>query len=383
MTGIAPGLARASDGPRHPAQTAARDQVKKLSPVQFTQFPTDKCAQPCKDTLVPWQGRYVAVLVDPSVPRDPRVMQKMVSAFDRAWQYYRTTTGGTPKPVYSLHGRDEVAEVPAGTTCGAGCTYPGETGTEFDAHYFEDAYQQLAQHGLHSQIAFYEFGRSFWFWDRQLKFHAPDQDPVVTGFAVWMRFRSMDAAGVPGAPFKMGSISDPGTPFETFRAQVVALAGEYEASSQTFAQTLAMNRSPGMYGGTDFWASLMMQVAQAEGDQNFVSRFWHHAGSLPKARSTTQAVTNWIKDINYAGCVNLNIFFYDELGFPMPDGTTMPRRRASPLAPGRGCHPVVRPGCRTGRKVSRRRCPGACTSARRRPARRRRPAGRRCPVASR
>jgi hypothetical protein len=331
VVGLAPGDAGAAGTP------TKGDVVTKLAPVQYTQFPTDTCTQPCRDTLVPWQGQYVTVLVDPSVPRDQKVMQKMVSAFDRAWKYYRATIGRTPKPTYSLHGRAEVAEVPTGTTCGAGCTHLGETGTEFDATFFERAYQQLAHHNLYDQIAFYEFGRSFWFWNRQLKFHDPDIDPVVTGFAVWMRFRSMDAAGVPGAPFN-------GTPFETFRSQVAALAGEYEASSQTFAQTLAMDKSPGMYGGTDFWASLMMQVAKAEGGQTFVERFWHHADSLPRAHSTARAVTNWINDINYAGCTNLNIFFYDELGFPKSDGTTMPRRRATPLKPGRGCNRRLRRG---------------------------------------
>ena len=83
-------------------------------------------------------------------------------------------------------------------------------------------YQEIAQHDLYNQIPFYELGRSFWFWSPQLQFHAPDQDPVVTGFAVWMRFRSMAAANVQGAPFN-------GTPFTTFASQVAGLAGQYEA----------------------------------------------------------------------------------------------------------------------------------------------------------
>ena len=47
----------------------------------------------------------------------------------------------------------------------------------------------------------YELGRNFWFWSPQLQFHSPEHDVAVTGFAVWMRFRSMAAAGVRGAPF--------------------------------------------------------------------------------------------------------------------------------------------------------------------------------------
>ena len=96
-------------------------------------------------------------------------------------------------------------------------------------------YQEIARHDLYSQIPFYELGRSFWFWSPQLQFQAPDQDPVVTGFAVWMRFRSMEAAHVKGAPFKGV------TPFPEFASQVEALAGQYEADpSLTFADTLAL-----------------------------------------------------------------------------------------------------------------------------------------------
>ena len=136
-------------------------------------------------------------------------------------------------------------------------------------------YRRLANHNQYDQIPFYELGRNFWFWSPQLEFKSPDQDPVVTGFAVWMRFRSMDAADVKGAPFN-------GTPFGIFPSQVAALAGQYEADpSLTFADTLAMDKSPGLYGGTDFWASLMTQLADRHGGQTFVARFWRHAGTLP------------------------------------------------------------------------------------------------------
>ena len=273
------------------------------------------------ETLVPWQGHHVSVLVERGVPRDRAVMTKLVTALDRAWSYYAKTTGQLPVPANSLHGRDEIAEV--SSTCGAGCTYVGATGTEMLTSYFEGMYRDIAQYDQYDQIPFYELGRSFWFWDEQLKFQRPDQDPVVTGFAVWMRFRSMAAAGVKGAPFN-------GTPFPTFQSQVAALAGQYEADpSLTFADTLAMNRSPGMYGGTDFWASLMMQLTKRHGGQTFVRRFWHHAGSLPTAASTTDAVTNWVRAARYAACTNLNPVFYTRWGFPRPNGSVTSRPAAS------------------------------------------------------
>jgi hypothetical protein len=298
-----------------PCAARAQDTVSRLSPVLYTAIDGHT------ETLTPWQGQHVNVLVEPGVTRDPRVMTKLVDALDRAWAYYARTTGRLPATAHSLNGRDEIAEVTS--TCGAGCTYIGATGTEILTPYFESMYQQIAQHNLYSQIPFYELGRSFWFWSPQLQFQAPDQDPVITGFAVWMRFRSMSAAGVKGSPFN-------GTPFPTFASQITALAGQYEADpSLTFADTLAIDTSPGLYGGADFWASLMMQLAARHGGQTFVARFWHHASSLPAASSTTGAVTNWVRDANYAACTNLNPVFYRRWGFPRPHGAITARPPAS------------------------------------------------------
>lgn len=290
---------------------AADTKVEQLPPILYTAI--DGHAE----TLTPWQGQHVSVLVEPGATRDPRVMTRLVRALDRSWDYYARTTGRLPATAHSLNGRDEIAEVTS--TCGAGCTYIGATGTEILTAYFESMYQQIAEHNLYDQIPFYELGRSFWFWSPELQFQAPDQDPVVTGFAVWMRFRSMTAAHVKGAPFN-------GIPFATFASQVAAFASQYEADpSLTFAETLAVDRSPGAYGGTDFWASLMMQLAERHGGQTFVARFWHQASALPAGSSTTDAVTHWVQDASYAACTDLSPVFYDRWGFPRPDGSVTPR----------------------------------------------------------
>lgn len=310
------------------------DPVTRLAPITYT------AQDGHQETLVPWQGKYVTVLVEQSPARDPTVMTELVDALDRAWHYYGVTTGRTPaSDRFMLNGRDEIAEVdslnPPNSCGGAACSYLGFDGTEILTSYFEYGYQEIAQHNLFDQPLFYELGRNFWFWGSQLAFQAPDQDPVTTGFAVLMRFLSMAAAGVSGAPYN-GS-----TPFSQFKAGVEALAGEYEANpSLTFAQTLAEDKSPGAYGGTDFWASLMLQLAHRHGGQLFLSRFFHHAGSLPAASSTTGAVTNWVKDADYAGCVNLAPVFYKRWGFPRPDGSVTQRPKATSVPEPQGsCHP--------------------------------------------
>jgi hypothetical protein len=141
----------------------------------------------------------------------------------------------------------------------------------------------------------------------------------------------MAAAGVNGAPFKIM------TSFNTLKSQVAALAGQYEANpSLTFAQTLAKNKSPGMYEGTDFWASLMMQLAQRHGGQDFLNRFFRRASTQHAAPQTRDAVTNWQQAASYAACVDLRSVFYRRWGFPQPNGTVSARPPASavPEPPG-------------------------------------------------
>nr|MBA3429974.1 hypothetical protein [Actinomycetota bacterium] len=193
------------------ADTAVAAPVE-LPPISYRAFDGHT------ETLAPWQGEKVSVLVQPTKTRDPAVMTKLVTTLDRAYNYYAASTGREPAPDHSLNGRDPIAEV--SSTCGAGCGRLGATGIEILTAYFEPMYEQIAKDDLYDQIPFYELGRNFWFWSGQLAFKAPDQDPVTTGFAVWMRFESMAAVGVSGAPFN-------GTPFATFASTVAGLAGKY------------------------------------------------------------------------------------------------------------------------------------------------------------
>jgi hypothetical protein len=303
------------------AQATAACSATKLTPVTYTAFDGHT------ESLTPWEGAKVAVLVEAGV-RSASVMGKMVCALDKAWSYYHTTTGETPTPHRTTYGRTDVAEVSA--TCGAGCTFLGEAGTEILRSSFEYGYNEIAQYNLYDQVSYYEFGRSFWFWTNQLSDSPPCTvgDPATTGFAVWMRFRSMAAAGVNGAPFN--GI----TPFSTFKSQVVGLEGVYDANtSDTFEGTLCRDLSPAAYGGTDFWASIMMKLASLYGGQKFVARFWQHLGSLPSAASTPAAITNWVDDAEYASCVDLTNVFYQRWAFPQPDGVVISPRPSAGSVP--------------------------------------------------
>jgi hypothetical protein len=287
--------------------------VRTLSPITYTAFDQHT------ETLIPWQGPRVTVLTEPDAARDRRAMRGLVCALSRAFSYYAASTGRTPAPWHTLNGRDVIAEVADDSICGAGCGYLGTDGIEIVRPYFEYGYQEILHYNLYDQVPFYELGRNFWFWTPQLAFPPPELYPVVTGFAVWMRFRSMAAARVRGAPFN-------GVPFHEFRSQVAGLIDLYEANlNLTFASTLGADTSPGAYSGTDFWTSIMMRLAREHGDQRFVHRFWRAANKLPAASSTADAVTNWVHAASIAACTDLSRVFYERWSFPQPNGAVSAR----------------------------------------------------------
>ncbi len=281
-------------------------QVSQLPAIEYGAFDGHK------ETLIPWQGEEVTLLSAPAVSREAAVMTKLLSAIDRAYRFYAAMTGREPASYFTLNGRTTIAQVTS--TCGAGCGFLGATGVEIASGFFEGMYE-AAKKELYDQIPFYELGRNFWFYGEQLAFRSPEQDPVISGYAVWMRFESMAAARVDGD-----------MALEKFRGEVESLIDLYEADpSLTFAGTLAQNHSPGPYNGTDFWASIMMRLADRYGGEEFIRRFWEMVPTLDSAASTSAAVSNWVEAASYAACADLSPVFYSRWGFPQPDGSVSTR----------------------------------------------------------
>src|SRR5437899_5242215 len=184
-------------------------------------------------------------------------MVKIITALDKAYDFYESATAQRPpgSDPTTFMGRDTIAVV--NSTCGAGCSQVGLTGMEILNQYFQILYNAVASANQYDQVLFYEFGRNFWFYSPQLQYAPPDIDPVVTGYAVYMRFVSMNAAGVAGAPFN-------GNSFTSFETAVTNLMDTYVRTSSlnwsnTFRTGTAPPNSFGL-GGTDLIASLLMHI---------------------------------------------------------------------------------------------------------------------------
>lgn len=251
-----------------------------------------------------WLGRHVALLTA-RADLDRPTMTRILAGLDAAYEYYAASTGQIPQSAKLIEGRLPITEVNA--TCGAGCGYLGATGIELLPGTWSALYEGVRTDGRFEQTAFYELGRNFWFLSAPLAYRAPDPDgAVVTGFAVYMRFASMAAAGIEGAPFN-------GTPFPVFRSTVEGLVDRYVADATlNWSNTLRVGRgvaNPMGLGATDLFASMVMRLARDHGGDAFVQRLWKAALGRPTARSSAEAAWNFADAASIAAGRDLTAVF--------------------------------------------------------------------------
>jgi hypothetical protein len=239
---------------------------------------------------------------------------EILAATDSAYAYYQTATGFTPLLLKTYNGKDTISDVP--TTCGAGCSYVGWTGIELQNTYFDLLYSDVYDSCQFDQVVFYEFGRNFWNLTNKLEYIGSDNNGVITtGFAVFMRFMAMDAAGVNGAPFENWSFSD-------FRSRVEGMIDLYLAdSSQTWNNTLllglAQANNPSGLGATDLFASFVFRLRRDYGGDVFVDNIWKEAAKRPNAATTQDAVDNFFLAACAAANKNLTSLFTANWRWPI------------------------------------------------------------------
>ena len=264
-------------------------------------------------SLYAWVGTHVAILT-PEAERDPAVMKRLLQVFDQAYEYYHHITGKEPEPDKIFEGRSIIAVVVE--TCGAGCGNVGFTGIELLKNTFEVLYSGVRDRNEFDQVVFYELGRNFWFFEEQVQYKKPDdQDSVPTGYAVLMRFLSMDNAGVRPGPFN-------GVKFSKFRSTVVGLVKRYEADRRlTWSNTLRVGKAPDnslRLGSTDLFASFLMRLTRAFGSE-FPARLWPAVATRPPARTTQEAIDNLVLAACAATSKNLTEIFAKRWRWPVSD----------------------------------------------------------------
>jgi hypothetical protein len=272
-----------------------------------------------------WLGRRVALLTVRE-DLDPAVMAKLCSTFDKVYEFYREATGREPAKAKQYEDRVTVAEVEK--TCGAGCGYLGATGIELMPGCFRELYDGVAKHNEYDQALPYEFGRNFWFYSPQLAYKKEaDAGSVITGYAVFMRFPALDAAGVKLGPFRNRSGDE-------FRREVERLVDLYVADpALTWENTLKRGAAPPNpmdLNGTDLFASFCFRLCRDHGGPKFAARLWKEAARRPEAKSTQDAIDNFVLAASTAAGQDLGPLFVETWRWPV---SASARREAAQVRP--------------------------------------------------
>jgi hypothetical protein len=249
-------------------------------------------------TLYVYLGEKIALLM-PHDDYDDALMNRIVDTFDKAYRFYAESTGKEPNLYKHYEGRATIAVVPE--TCGAGCAYLGATGIEILEYVWRELYEGVRDHNQYEPTVFFELGRNFWHYDleQRLGYHSPDQTSAIrTGFAIYMRYKSMDAAGADNLPWN-------GLPFDEQKAEVADLLRVYLANPDlSWDNTLRIDHHfPNRWGlgSGDLFAAKCMYLERKYGDA-FLSNIWKQARLRPISQSTQEAVDNFIMAASYAVC---------------------------------------------------------------------------------
>jgi hypothetical protein len=275
--------------------------------------------------LYPWEGRNVVLLTQGN-HHDPTTIAKYLEAVDRAWEFYDSMTGqfpkrGPDKSVWSrtYNGKAVIAGIPSldnvdsakFMSCGGnGCGAYETLGIELRWQVVESSLQMIEDFDMFDHTVFYELGRTFW---NEAKcgpvLNMTQGDTVTpTGFAVLMRYVSMDHVGLTLAPDTEIDGSD-------FKKSLLKLEeGLFEDKSLN----LNSMTSPIFIRGLDrnaIWASLMNRVGEQNGGVQFYSKFFQNCSQLGRATSSVSALKNWKTLSEFAAGKNLDALFVDRWRF--------------------------------------------------------------------
>ena len=266
-------------------------KVKPAPPVPYTSFENERL------TLYAWPGSKTAVLTA-SPTLEPETMQKLLSATDRAYQFFADQTGRLPAPGPNFKGLASIAEVPK--TCGPGCANLGSTGIEITPQSMLFLYFGIRNVNRYDQVVFYELGRNFWFLNPQLNYKESINEPCInTGFAVLMRDQALHALHLQGA--LQGSAED----YDEQQARTEHLLDRYLADpTLTWANTLGAGKSPDL-ACPDLFASFVLRLMRDHGGLKFLAALWHEAAQRPSATTTQDAVDNFTLAASAAAHQNL------------------------------------------------------------------------------
>jgi hypothetical protein len=246
-----------------------------------------------------WNGKKVSILTQRN-DLDPSVINKWLGYLDLANEFYFSATNLNigNSSLKEAGGNQLIAVV--NSTCGAGCGIIGSNGIEYLNYFFDFDYDLLKRDGTVNHIPFYEMGRNYWTYSEKLTYGSYGIESMVTGFAVYMRFKSMEYAKL--LPGKFDGID-----FDIFKSNVKNMAGVYiNNNTLTFENTFGSNKGFAInnqnLSSADLFASFCYKIESEYSKPDFSSTIWKEVAKRPNATNRQDAIDNFI----LATCATLN-----------------------------------------------------------------------------
>ena len=242
--------------------------------------------------LCQWKGKRVVILAQNYNLR-AAVMDSILTVLDTGYDYYREITGKDPKFVFNENYTSLLPIAIVNNTCGFGCGTIGVKGIEIQADYFSEIYDTFCKKKLLDQLFFYEFGRNFWFYDRTLTYNQSItlNKNIRTGFAVFMRFKALDALNI-----KVAKVN--GDDYKVLRNAVEQFIYECERDRKCSIVNVLSNSNFRMssgvrLNGADLWASILFYLYEVGGGEEFLMKFWKEIEKMPSVESETDIFRNF------------------------------------------------------------------------------------------
>ena len=227
-------------------------------------------------------GRQTALLIDPARATNPAVTERVLSACDRAWDWYSEYFGVRPKWIQQYAGKVPIAEV-----ANAGLN-SGGTGIEI-APSTAGLLLMEAGRDRYNQAPFFLMGRNFWAFEAKLG----AIDALEVGFGHVHRFHAMDGARLTGAPW------DENLDFDHYRHSIlIDMLNRYLADrSLNWQNTLAADKAPNNpngWGAGELAAAFYHRIRRDHGTAGY-NRFWRMMLDAPDAKTPKECATRFVQ----------------------------------------------------------------------------------------
>jgi hypothetical protein len=245
--------------------------------------------------LVPWEGEHVVLLTTDS-DLDPGVVATFLRRLDAGWKLYRRLIRQAPHLDRHHNGKVTIAAVPRAellvNAWGLGTI--GATGIEVAGFYTGDYELVSRRPDSFPPYYFYEMGRNYaTFGDRHSLFY--------TGYAVFMRYVCMDAAGC---------VDPDPADREAIEAAEAGLGETDLTFLEAFTSLGRLDEKAPRLEGTQpsdqpvMYASVMLKLRRDHGGDEWVGRFFRFLSECPEVKPETpeMAMGQWLNWLVAASC---------------------------------------------------------------------------------